>query len=148
MCPRPCSPLQPLALWLCVNIHGGGLKKPARARESNRGKTYVCQRTPPHLAPGTLYRSTLALAGHPRETDRMYPVDRILAGQNNAAFQMATLDNHGVLKIWTVVELQLSDQDSMSAELGLLPGGRIKLSSSATIQLTSVRQGRQGARAR
>ena len=57
------------------------------------------------------------------------------AASQSAAFQVATLDSSGVLKTWTVVELRSADPTSLSQELGLLPGGQVKLSSSATLQL-------------
>lgn len=57
------------------------------------------------------------------------------SASQSAAFQVATLDAGGVLKTWTVVELKSSDPTSLSQELGLLPGGQVKLTSSATLQL-------------
>jgi len=57
------------------------------------------------------------------------------SASHSAAFQVATLDSGGVLKTWTVVELSSTDPASLSQELGLLPGGQVKLSSSATLQL-------------
>jgi hypothetical protein len=56
-------------------------------------------------------------------------------GHASSAFQVASLDEKGVLKTWTVVELLASDPTQLSQELGLLPGGKVKLSSSATMQL-------------
>eukprot|EP00041_Stephanoeca_diplocostata_P022173 m.526377 g.526377 ORF g.526377 m.526377 type:complete len:698 (+) comp22001_c0_seq43:292-2385(+) len=56
------------------------------------------------------------------------------------AFQLATLDVEGVFKTWTVVEVRESDPSGSLQDLGLLPGGRVKITPSATVVLASPRQ--------
>lgn len=51
------------------------------------------------------------------------------------SFHMASLDESGVLNVWVVVELPKADIAGSISDLGLIPGGRIKLVHSATIQL-------------
>ncbi|XP_058516726.1 cytoplasmic dynein 2 intermediate chain 1 isoform X2 [Ochotona princeps] len=51
------------------------------------------------------------------------------------SFHIASLDESGVLNVWVVVELPKADIAGSISDLGLLPGGRIKLVHSAAIQL-------------
>nr|XP_045016702.1 cytoplasmic dynein 2 intermediate chain 1 isoform X1 [Jaculus jaculus] len=51
------------------------------------------------------------------------------------SFHIASLDNGGVLNVWVVVELPKADISGSMSDLGLLPGGRIKLVHSAVIRL-------------
>ncbi|XP_022431951.1 WD repeat-containing protein 60 isoform X2 [Delphinapterus leucas] len=52
------------------------------------------------------------------------------------SFHVASLDESGVLNVWVVVELAKADTAGAVSDLGLLPGGRIKLVHSAAIQLS------------
>ncbi|XP_048950744.1 cytoplasmic dynein 2 intermediate chain 1 isoform X8 [Canis lupus dingo] len=52
------------------------------------------------------------------------------------SFHVASLDESGVLNIWVVVELPRADIAGSVSDLGLIPGGRIKLVHSTTIQLS------------
>ncbi|XP_029776687.1 WD repeat-containing protein 60 [Suricata suricatta] len=52
------------------------------------------------------------------------------------AFHIASLDASGVLNVWVVVELPKADIAGSVSDLGLIPGGRIKLVHSTTIQLS------------
>ncbi|XP_039111786.1 cytoplasmic dynein 2 intermediate chain 1 isoform X1 [Hyaena hyaena] len=52
------------------------------------------------------------------------------------SFHIASLDESGVLNVWVVVELPKADVAGSVSDLGLIPGGRIKLVHSATIQLS------------
>ncbi|XP_057587436.1 cytoplasmic dynein 2 intermediate chain 1 isoform X2 [Hippopotamus amphibius kiboko] len=52
------------------------------------------------------------------------------------SFHLASLDEHGVLNVWVVVELPKADVAGSISDLGLLPGGRIKLVHSAAIRLS------------
>ncbi|XP_028345289.1 cytoplasmic dynein 2 intermediate chain 1 isoform X3 [Physeter macrocephalus] len=52
------------------------------------------------------------------------------------SFHVASLDESGVLNVWVVVELAKADTAGAISDLGLLPGGRIKLVHSAAIQLS------------
>ncbi|XP_037691636.1 cytoplasmic dynein 2 intermediate chain 1 isoform X2 [Choloepus didactylus] len=51
------------------------------------------------------------------------------------SFHIASLDESGVLNVWVVVELPKADLAGSISDLGLLPGGRIKLVHSSVIQL-------------
>ncbi|XP_006887753.1 PREDICTED: WD repeat-containing protein 60 [Elephantulus edwardii] len=53
------------------------------------------------------------------------------------SFHIASLDESGVLNVWVVVELSKADMAGSISDLGLLPGGRIKLVHSSVIQLNS-----------
>ncbi|XP_052494685.1 cytoplasmic dynein 2 intermediate chain 1 [Budorcas taxicolor] len=52
------------------------------------------------------------------------------------SFLVASLDESGLLNVWVVVELQKADVAGSISDLGLIPGGRIKLVHSAAIQLS------------
>lgn len=52
------------------------------------------------------------------------------------SFLVASLDESGLLNVWVVVELQKADAAGSISDLGLIPGGRIKLVHSAAIQLS------------
>ncbi|XP_054548759.1 cytoplasmic dynein 2 intermediate chain 1 isoform X2 [Talpa occidentalis] len=52
------------------------------------------------------------------------------------SFHVASLDESGVLNVWVVVELPRADAAGSTSDLGLIPGGRIKLVHSAAIQLS------------
>uniref|UniRef100_A0A8C2YI44 Cytoplasmic dynein 2 intermediate chain 1 n=1 Tax=Chinchilla lanigera TaxID=34839 RepID=A0A8C2YI44_CHILA len=51
------------------------------------------------------------------------------------SFHIASLDESGVLNVWVVVELPKTDIAGSVSDLGLIPGGRIKLVHSAVIHL-------------
>ncbi|XP_076777059.1 cytoplasmic dynein 2 intermediate chain 1 isoform X5 [Arvicanthis niloticus] len=51
------------------------------------------------------------------------------------SFHIASLDETGVLNVWVVVELPKADISGSMSDLGLIPGGRIKLVHSTVIQL-------------
>ncbi|PNI36048.1 WDR60 isoform 6 [Pan troglodytes] len=51
------------------------------------------------------------------------------------SFHIASLDESGVLNVWVVVELPKADIAGSISDLGLMPGGRVKLVHSALIQL-------------
>ncbi len=44
----------------------------------------------------------------------------------------------GILKLWVVVELTAADPFGSDSDLGLMPGGRVKLVKSVTIDLSSL----------
>lgn len=52
--------------------------------------------------------------------------------------QIATLEADCKLIIWTVVELSHVDLAGFETDLGLLPGGRIKLVKSSQIDLNNL----------
>ncbi|XP_028606422.2 cytoplasmic dynein 2 intermediate chain 1 isoform X1 [Podarcis muralis] len=51
------------------------------------------------------------------------------------SFQIASMDENGILSLWVVVELQKGDLAGSQSDLGLIPGGKIKLVHSSTVQL-------------
>ncbi|KAL8164939.1 UNVERIFIED_CONTAM: WD repeat-containing protein 60, partial [Gekko kuhli] len=51
------------------------------------------------------------------------------------SFQIASMDESGTLSLWVVVELQKEDLAGSQRDLGLIPGGKVKLVHSSTIQL-------------
>nr|XP_060638550.1 cytoplasmic dynein 2 intermediate chain 1 isoform X1 [Anolis sagrei ordinatus] len=51
------------------------------------------------------------------------------------SFQIASMDENGTLTLWVVVELQKGDLAGSQSDLGLIPGGKIKLVHSSTVQL-------------
>ncbi|XP_069504090.1 cytoplasmic dynein 2 intermediate chain 1 isoform X2 [Ambystoma mexicanum] len=51
------------------------------------------------------------------------------------SFQMASLDENGYLNLWVVMELQKVDVAGSQSDLGLIPGGKVKLVHSSTINL-------------
>ncbi|KAM9229891.1 cytoplasmic dynein 2 intermediate chain 1 [Dugong dugon] len=53
------------------------------------------------------------------------------------SFHIASLDESGVLNVWVVVELPKADIAGSISDLGLIPGGRIKLVHSSVIQLNN-----------
>ncbi|XP_009328166.1 PREDICTED: WD repeat-containing protein 60 [Pygoscelis adeliae] len=52
-------------------------------------------------------------------------------------FQIASMDENGILNMWVVVELQKVDLAGSQADLGLIPGGRVKLVHSSTMELNN-----------
>ncbi|XP_059495553.1 cytoplasmic dynein 2 intermediate chain 1 isoform X2 [Stegostoma tigrinum] len=58
-------------------------------------------------------------------------------GSSGLSFQLATLDEGGLLNLWVVVELQKADLAGSLTDLGLIPGGKIKLIHSSSIEVNS-----------
>ncbi|NXJ15484.1 WDR60 protein, partial [Odontophorus gujanensis] len=52
-------------------------------------------------------------------------------------FQIASMDENGILNMWVVVELQKVDLAGSQTDLGLIPGGKVKLVHSSTMELNS-----------
>ncbi|XP_034496051.1 WD repeat-containing protein 60 isoform X1 [Ailuropoda melanoleuca] len=53
------------------------------------------------------------------------------------SFHIASLDESGVLNVWVVVELPKADIAGSVTDLGLIPGGRVKLVHSAVVRLSN-----------
>ncbi|XP_030054617.1 cytoplasmic dynein 2 intermediate chain 1 isoform X2 [Microcaecilia unicolor] len=53
------------------------------------------------------------------------------------SFQIASLDENGILNLWVVIELQTVDPAGSQSDLGLIPGGRVKLVHSSAVHLIS-----------
>ncbi|XP_072710794.1 cytoplasmic dynein 2 intermediate chain 1 isoform X2 [Ciconia boyciana] len=52
-------------------------------------------------------------------------------------FQIASMDENGILNMWVVVELQKADLAGSQTDLGLIPGGKVKLVHSSTMELNN-----------
>ncbi|XP_074430245.1 cytoplasmic dynein 2 intermediate chain 1 [Larus michahellis] len=52
-------------------------------------------------------------------------------------FQIASMDENGILNMWVVVELQKVDLAGSQTDLGLIPGGKVKLVHSSTVELNN-----------
>ncbi|XP_062349836.1 cytoplasmic dynein 2 intermediate chain 1 [Cinclus cinclus] len=52
-------------------------------------------------------------------------------------FQIASMDENGILNIWVVIELQKVDLAGSQTDLGLVPGGKVKLVHSSTVELSN-----------
>ncbi|XP_074938488.1 cytoplasmic dynein 2 intermediate chain 1 [Phalacrocorax aristotelis] len=52
-------------------------------------------------------------------------------------FQIASMDEDGILNMWVVVELQKVDLAGSQTDLGLIPGGKVKLVHSSTMELNN-----------
>ncbi|XP_064797972.1 cytoplasmic dynein 2 intermediate chain 1 isoform X5 [Oncorhynchus masou masou] len=55
------------------------------------------------------------------------------------SFQLASLDENGVLNLWVVLELPKANDAGSHTDLGLRPGGKVKLLHSSTVLTTSER---------
>ncbi|XP_009871250.1 PREDICTED: WD repeat-containing protein 60, partial [Apaloderma vittatum] len=53
------------------------------------------------------------------------------------AFQIVSMDEDGILNMWVVVELQKVDLAGSQTDLGLIPGGKVKLVHSSTMELNN-----------
>ncbi|KAF6073034.1 hypothetical protein HJG60_020293 [Phyllostomus discolor] len=62
-----------------------------------------------------------------------FPAQEEMSG---LSFHVASLDESGVLNVWVVVELPKADAAGSVSDLGLLPGGRIKLVHSTATHLS------------
>ncbi|XP_071417520.1 cytoplasmic dynein 2 intermediate chain 1 isoform X2 [Pithys albifrons albifrons] len=52
-------------------------------------------------------------------------------------FQIASMDENGILNMWVVVELHKVDLAGSQTDLGLVPGGKVKLVHSSTMELNN-----------
>ncbi|XP_074841151.1 cytoplasmic dynein 2 intermediate chain 1 isoform X2 [Carettochelys insculpta] len=53
------------------------------------------------------------------------------------SFHIASMDENGTLNLWVAVELQKVDLAGSQNDLGLIPGGKVKLVHSSSVQLNS-----------
>ncbi|XP_072910964.1 cytoplasmic dynein 2 intermediate chain 1 isoform X1 [Hemitrygon akajei] len=58
-------------------------------------------------------------------------------GSSGLTFQLASLDESGLVNLWVVVELQKADVAGSLTDLGLIPGGKMKLIHSSSIDVIS-----------
>ncbi|XP_024248895.1 cytoplasmic dynein 2 intermediate chain 1 isoform X2 [Oncorhynchus tshawytscha] len=62
------------------------------------------------------------------------------------SFQLASLDGNGVLNLWVVLELPKANDAGSHTDLGLRPGGKVKLLHSSTVITTSERSSARDAK--
>ncbi|KAF7706785.1 hypothetical protein HF521_020039 [Silurus meridionalis] len=64
--------------------------------------------------------------------------DPLLPDQEESmrSFQLGSLDENGLLHLWVVVELPRADDSGSQTDLGLRPGGKVKLLHSSFLQTT------------
>ncbi|XP_066537479.1 cytoplasmic dynein 2 intermediate chain 1 isoform X2 [Hoplias malabaricus] len=65
----------------------------------------------------------------------------LLADQDESlglSFQLGSLDENGLLNLWVVTELAKADDSGSQTDLGLRPGGKVKLLHSSSIQTSDV----------
>ncbi|KAI1889176.1 hypothetical protein AGOR_G00176380 [Albula goreensis] len=91
--------------------------------------------------------AVLSASGHLSSVRSVEPVPAVVAEglrpevsllptneeSSGLSFQLASLDESGVLNLWVVVELPKGDQAGSQTDLGLKPGGKVKLLHSSTI---------------
>ncbi|XP_069770822.1 cytoplasmic dynein 2 intermediate chain 1 isoform X2 [Narcine bancroftii] len=58
-------------------------------------------------------------------------------GSSGLTFQLASLDESGLLNLWVVIELPKADLAGSLTDLGLIPGGKMKLIHSSSIDVIS-----------
>ncbi|XP_036452697.1 WD repeat-containing protein 60 isoform X2 [Colossoma macropomum] len=90
--------------------------------------------------------AVLSGAGHFRSVVSVEPVlvnvepgirGPLLADQEESlglSFQLGSLDENGLLNLWVVIELSKADDSGSQTDLGLHPGGKVKLLHSSSIQ--------------
>ncbi|KAM4606086.1 cytoplasmic dynein 2 intermediate chain 1 [Polymixia lowei] len=71
-----------------------------------------------------------AAAGAPGSDVPLLASEEASAG---LSFQLASLDENGVLNLWVVVELPRADDAGSQTDLGLRPGGKVKLLHSSSL---------------
>ncbi|KAK1335312.1 hypothetical protein QTO34_004897 [Cnephaeus nilssonii] len=77
----------------------------------------------------------VSASGHKKQSFVLSPfsAQEEMAG---LSFHIASLDESGVLNVWVVVELPKADLAGSISDLGLIPGGRIKLVHSSVTRLS------------
>ncbi|XP_065484414.1 cytoplasmic dynein 2 intermediate chain 1 isoform X3 [Caloenas nicobarica] len=72
-------------------------------------------------------------------TDQNYRLSSLSyqEGMSGPPFQIASMDENGILNMWVVVELQKVDLAGSQTDLGLIPGGKVKLVHSSTVELNN-----------
>ncbi len=62
---------------------------------------------------------------------------RFQSGAGHSSFQLASLDQDGVIILWTALEMRSIDEAGSETDLGLGIGGRIKLTRTSRMQINS-----------
>ncbi|KAJ7403272.1 WD repeat domain 60 [Pitangus sulphuratus] len=73
------------------------------------------------------------------DTDRSFGLSSLSYQEevSGPLFQIASMDENGILNMWVVVELQKVDLAGSQTDLGLVPGGKVKLVHSSTMELNN-----------
>ena len=66
---------------------------------------------------------------------------RFQSGSDHSSFQLASLDQDGVIIFWTALEMRSIDEAGSETDLGLGIGGRVKLTRTSRVQLNSINSG-------
>ncbi|XP_059567282.1 cytoplasmic dynein 2 intermediate chain 1 isoform X6 [Myotis daubentonii] len=77
----------------------------------------------------------VAASGHRKQSFVLSPFSA-QEEMSGLSFHIASLDESGVLNVWVVVELPKADLAGSISDLGLIPGGRIKLVHSSVTRLS------------
>ncbi|XP_036284770.1 cytoplasmic dynein 2 intermediate chain 1 isoform X1 [Pipistrellus kuhlii] len=77
----------------------------------------------------------VSASGHKKQSFVLSPFSA-QEEMSGLSFHIASLDESGVLNVWVVVELPKADLAGSISDLGLIPGGRIKLVHSSVTQLS------------
>ncbi|CAF1134934.1 unnamed protein product [Adineta steineri] len=76
---------------------------------------------------------------HYSEVIRVLPLQTTNVTNNNdrssSSFSLASLDKNGLIIIWSVIELTQSDEAGSIADLGLKPGGRVRMIQTSSMQI-------------
>ncbi|XP_077085213.1 cytoplasmic dynein 2 intermediate chain 1 isoform X4 [Siphateles boraxobius] len=85
-----------------------------------------------HLSPVVSVEPVLATADTSSKSTLTADIEESLG----LSFQLGSLDENGVLNLWVVVELPKGNDSGSQTDLGLRPGGKIKLLHSSSLQTT------------
>lgn len=85
-----------------------------------------------HLSPVVSVEPVLAMT----ETSSKSMVTADVEESLGLSFQLASLDENGVLTLWVVVEMPKGNDSGSQSDLGLRPGGKVKLLHSSSLQTT------------
>ncbi|XP_067306379.1 cytoplasmic dynein 2 intermediate chain 1 isoform X2 [Pseudorasbora parva] len=85
-----------------------------------------------HLSPVVSVEPVLATADTSSKSTLTADIEESLG----LSFQLGSLDENGVLTLWVVVELPKGNYSGSQTDLGLRPGGKVKLLHSSSLQTT------------
>lgn len=85
-----------------------------------------------HLSPVVSIEPVLASADISSKSTLTADIEESLG----LSFQLGSLDENGVLTLWVVIELPKGNDSGSQTDLGLRPGGKVKLLHSSSLQTT------------
>ncbi|KAM9501177.1 cytoplasmic dynein 2 intermediate chain 1 [Clarias gariepinus] len=136
------------ALVFCGTDVGSVLVWDLREPSGSHPRVTVCEEEWTLRHPTYSTDAVLVGAGHFSPVVSVEPVlanlgaglkDPLLPDQDESlgvSFQLGTLDESGLLNLWVVVELSKADDSGSQTDLGLRPGGKVKLLHSSSLQTT------------